>query len=335
MKDSTRGEYCVCKHTNIVNGKVYIGKCFRKPSYRWGIDGSGYLRCSRGHSKADQRYFASAIKKYGWDNFEHEILYKNLTADEASQIETLMIAKYESNNPAKGYNMTTGGEGCAGRIVSQATRDLLKKSLKKYKQIYQYDKKGNHVREWNSCEDILVHFKVKSDSNLYSHLYGKQKSFCGFIFKLKKEDDVQYKIKTTAKKIRCYSKQGEYIKTFSSYQDAFKETGALPSVIVRCLRNDCVYAGGYVWRKDEGDYENICVRRRFEQNFSPVLQLDSFGNVIAEFDSIKEAQKQTGIKNISAVCRGRRKMAGGYWWKYKKTNSTNSTTQLSLPLIFS
>ncbi|MCR5191741.1 MAG: hypothetical protein K6D59_00425 [Bacteroidales bacterium] len=319
--------YYVYKHTNLINGKVYIGKCYRKPSYRWGIDGSGYLRCSRGHNKVDQRHFASAIKKYGWDNFKHDILFKNLTADEASQIETLMIATYESNKPDKGYNMTMGGEGCAGRKVSQTTRELLRKSLNKYSNIFQYDKKGNLIREWNSCDEILDYFKVRSDSNLYSHLHGKQKSFCGFIFKLDEGGDVQYQIKTSAKRIRCYSQNGEYIKTYASYQEAFKETGTHPSGIVRCLRNECVSAGGYVWRKDEGNYEKINVRRKFERNYSPVLQLDSLNNIVAEFDSIKEAQHQTGIANISAVCRGERKKAGGYYWEYKKmvqkTNSYN------------
>ena len=334
MSDYIKRKYFVYKHTNIVNGKVYIGKCYRKPSYRWGINGSGYLRCSRGHTKADQRHFANAIKKYGWDNFKHEILFNNLTPDEASRIEALMIAKYESNKPTKGYNMTRGGEGCAGRIVNQTTRELLKKSLLKYKHIFQYDKKGILIRKWNCCEEILKHFNTKSSSNLYSHLHGKYKSFYGYIFKLEEDDNIKYKRKTTAKKIRCYSKNGEYITTFASYQEAYKATGALPSVIVRCLRNECVSAAGFVWRKDEGDYKKISIRRRFEKNYSPVLQLDTFGNIVAEFDSIKDAQLQTGINNISAVCRGEREMSGGYRWAYRKNYSTKSNPQLTLPLTF-
>ena len=335
MSDSIQHGYYVYKHTNLINGKVYIGKCYRKPSYRWGIDGSGYLRCSRGHSKADQRHFAFAIKKYGWDNFQHEILYEGLTAEEASRFEAMMIAKYESNKPTKGYNMTKGGEGCAGRIVSKKTRELLKESLTKYKKIFQYDKKGNLLKEWDNCEEILEYFGTKSDSNLYSNLLGKQKSFCGYIFRLEKSDNVQYEIKTTAKRVRCYSKNGEYIKTFASYKDAFMETGTQPSMIVRCLKNECVSAGGYVWRKDIGDYEQIYIRRRFEQNYSPVVQLDFSGNLVAEYDSIKDAQHQTGINNISAVCRGERRNAGGYFWQYKRDYSAISNTQLSIPFVFS
>lgn len=50
-----------------------------------------------------------------------------------------------------------------------------------------------------------------------------------------------------------------------------------------------------------------------------VLQIKD-GKVIARFYGILEAERETGIqfKNISAVCRGKRKHAGGYSWTYKK-----------------
>lgn len=34
------------------------------------------------------------------------------------------------------------------------------------------------------------------------------------------------------------------------------------------------------------------------------------------YESIAEAERLTGIKNISSCCRGERKMAGGYHWEY-------------------
>ena len=36
------------------------------------------------------------------------------------------------------------------------------------------------------------------------------------------------------------------------------------------------------------------------------------------YESIREAERQTGIKNggMRAVCKGERKTAGGYSWKY-------------------
>lgn len=51
---------------------------------------------------------------------------------------------------------------------------------------------------------------------------------------------------------------------------------------------------------------------------SPVVQLDmKTGETIAEFDTITEATRTTNISHISCVCRGKRKSAGGFVWKYK------------------
>jgi hypothetical protein len=47
-----------------------------------------------------------------------------------------------------------------------------------------------------------------------------------------------------------------------------------------------------------------------------VMQLTMEGKEIATFESITEATKVTGAKNISAVCRGIRRKSGGYIWKY-------------------
>ena len=48
-------------------------------------------------------------------------------------------------------------------------------------------------------------------------------------------------------------------------------------------------------------------------------QLDSLGNVVASYDSAKEAEKQTGThrSKICLVCKGIRPRAGGYCWRYK------------------
>ncbi len=48
----------------------------------------------------------------------------------------------------------------------------------------------------------------------------------------------------------------------------------------------------------------------------PVVQIRKELGVEASFSSAKEATKVTGIHNITAVCRGERKTAGGFLWKY-------------------
>ena len=93
--------YWVYKHTNKINGKVYIGISRQRPYYKRWRNGNGYI-----HSA----HFYSAIQKYGWDNFEHEILYDWVTKEFAQNKEQELIELYNSKNPMFGYNITNGGE---------------------------------------------------------------------------------------------------------------------------------------------------------------------------------------------------------------------------------
>ena len=47
-----------------------------------------------------------------------------------------------------------------------------------------------------------------------------------------------------------------------------------------------------------------------------VVQLKN-GEEIKVFGGVREARRMTGIGHIDGCCRGERKMAGGYQWKYK------------------
>ena len=69
-------EWCVYKHTNKINNKVYIGMTCKIES-RFGKNGKGYLHKNK-VGEYTQPAFANAVKKYGWDNFSHEIINDNL-----------------------------------------------------------------------------------------------------------------------------------------------------------------------------------------------------------------------------------------------------------------
>lgn len=104
-------KYCVYCHTNKINGKKYIGITKLSPQKRW-QNGEGY----RG------MIFGRAIKKYGWDAFLHEILYVNLSKDEACTKEVELIKKYRTCNPKYGYNQSPGGS-----TLSESARKILSK----------------------------------------------------------------------------------------------------------------------------------------------------------------------------------------------------------------
>ena len=93
--------YTVYQHKNKINGKIYIGITSQKPEQRWGSQGCNYK---------SSPHFYSAIQKYGWDNFEHNILFIDLTKEQACLKEQELIKEYNSMNREFGYNLTSGGD---------------------------------------------------------------------------------------------------------------------------------------------------------------------------------------------------------------------------------
>lgn len=94
------GNYSVYQHINLINGKRYIGITKNKVEYRYGHNGINY---------ASSPYFYNSIKKYGWDNFSHEILFENLSKEEACNIEKQLIKEYNTQDKKYGYNVLEGG----------------------------------------------------------------------------------------------------------------------------------------------------------------------------------------------------------------------------------
>lgn len=111
--------YTVYCHTNKINNKKYIGITRQSVQQRW-RDGKGYY---------GQAKFYNAIEKYGWDNFQHEILYENLTEEEACKIESFLIKYY--NTIKNGYNTLPGGNVTNH---SSATIDKMRKKNIKHSQ---------------------------------------------------------------------------------------------------------------------------------------------------------------------------------------------------------
>ena len=118
MKDLEK-TYCVYKHTNIFNGKIYVGITSQQPEKRW----------KNGHGYEGNEYFYRAIQKYGWnDGFKHEIVVDGITKEQACAIEIELINVYDSINPDKGYNFSSGGD-CGNSGCSRSEEWVEKMSL--------------------------------------------------------------------------------------------------------------------------------------------------------------------------------------------------------------
>lgn len=105
----------IYKHTSP-SGKVYIGQTCRKPEYRWD-NGRGY----------QSGYFHCAIKKYGWQNITHQILYTGLSQLDADLIEEDLIYYYQSIG--KSYNLASGGHVNKGWKMSDLAKEKLRQAM--------------------------------------------------------------------------------------------------------------------------------------------------------------------------------------------------------------
>ena len=112
--------YKLYVHISPSSKRYYGITCQSNTNQRW-RNGKGY--------KSNQ-YFTKAINKYGWDNFEHIVLFDNLTKEEAKLLEQCYIALYDTTNPEYGYNCTLGGEGMNGYKTSDETKVKLSKAMK-------------------------------------------------------------------------------------------------------------------------------------------------------------------------------------------------------------
>ena len=109
-------DYIVYKHTSPSN-KVYIGITCQSINERF-RKGKGYR---------DNQAFYKAIQKYGWDNIKHEILFTNLTKEEACEKEIELIKLHKSNNSKFGYNIASGGGVNKDFHLSEETKRLISK----------------------------------------------------------------------------------------------------------------------------------------------------------------------------------------------------------------
>lgn len=330
-RDEKLKKYTVYIHANKTNNKVYIGQTCMLPEQRWG-NGRGYKGCL---------LFERAIKKYGWDNFEHIIFEENLTKEESCHMEKMLIALYDSTNHKNGYNISTGGdsghtgvpiseetrkkisEGNKGKVISLETRQKMSaasrgKTLSQSTRekigethevaVVQLDKQGNYIKQYNSAAKASRETGINVSSILSCSSNGANKSAGGFLW-VKASDYFEHSGSYNYTNIHLrpvvqLDKKGTYITEFETCKEAQRAMGRLNSnAINACCRGAAKSAYGFVWMyKDEYDVAKEYVYTKEPYgNQYAVIQMDLLGNTVAEFDSVQSAHRTTGI-NYSCIC---------------------------------
>lgn len=233
--------WTIYKHTLILTGnsfgKSYIGLTCKEVSKRWLLDGKGYR-------PKNQPAFAAAIKKYGWNNFKHEILETGIkTLEEANARERYWIAYYHTwiYDPACwGYNITKGGDGTPGHKCSKQTL------MKFQKRVY--------------CLELDTIFESISKAAMATNCNISKISLCcsgqrsktgGYHWFFVAPDDTIIPSSFIPKKVGRKEKQVyciELDQIFENAKEASIQTNSAYTSILRCCKKERLTAGGYHWQ---------------------------------------------------------------------------------------
>jgi len=288
--------YTAYIHINKINNKKYIGITRQNIKYRWS-NGKGYKGCT---------YFYNAIKKYGWNNFEHIILFENMSFEVACLLEIELIKLFNTTNKSFGYNIEGGGN--INKIVSQESKEKMSANLKgKYKgennKLY-----GRKLPEETKRKISDAHKgkHIGELNNMYGNKYTQEEKEI-----MSKNMKGKYigKDNKNSKKIICTT-TGEI---FDSMTEASLYYNTYPSNISACCKGKAKCAGSLEngTKLQWSYYDNEKTYEKKEYIYSakkPVLCVTT--GII--FNSLKEAGIFYNIRStdIGACCRGKQNSAG-------------------------
>lgn len=218
--------YCVYVHTNKTNGKKYVGQTVYgdNPNKRW----------SNGNRYKYNTHFWSAIQKYGWDNFEHEVVASNLTLSEANNFEELLIKTLDTMDQDNGYNLTSGG---GARLLSEETKQRISNAHKGKKLSESTKRKiGDASRGRNVgrkyTESTLQ--KMRGNTN----------------WKRKHSEESKRKMQDSSpnkKAVLQKDKNGNVLNQYNSLASASRATGISFKTISSCCHHYIKISGGFIW----------------------------------------------------------------------------------------
>ena len=290
-------KYCFYKVTNLINGKIYIGKT------------NNFKKRKLEHTRYDvnnENIFHKALRKYGENNFIWEVIDECEGLDEINKLEKYYIRKYKSYKP-NGYNMTKGGDGGSmwnARPVVCLT--LEGKFVKKYDSAAEAKKDGfsdSNVLE--CCKNILL--QTKKYLFMFEDEYIKQ-------------GPKEYKkpVSKSRKAIVQCDNKGNFIKRYESVLMASEETGIARSRISSVLTGASKTAGGYIFVY-ENQYPITDLKKYIHRKKGKEIEKIDIvtGEVLKVYKSIADAGRDLKVnyKSIHKVLDMSGRTAYGYKWR--------------------
>lgn len=94
--------------------------------------------------------------------------------------------------------------------------------------------------------------------------------------------------------ILCYDLEGNFLREYSSLNDAAEEIGVVPNAIGQTINGGTKSAGGYQWAFKTLDYPTKINPYIIQNNGLPIGQYDLNGNLISSFESLLDAERKLG-----------------------------------------
>lgn len=235
--------------TNLVNGKGYVGITTRELSKR--ISEHKYDSLNRKHD--NKSYFHNAIYKYGFDKFLFEVIeeifdndYDNL-CNRLNNLEKYYIKTYMTHDKNFGYNLTLGGDGVYGFVMSDNHKKIISKTHKgkklsdEHKKIISdFMRSDKNPRKGKSMPDEVKEKISKSHIGLMAGsknpMYGK-----------KRPDLSKRNLSSGYKVLQIDIETKNVIKVWNSLREISRETGWSRSCISDCCNKKTKSSHGYIW----------------------------------------------------------------------------------------
>ncbi len=311
----------IYKFEHLDDGKIYIGKTIRE--LRIKIDQHIKIKSKRSH-------IDNAIKKYGIEKFDIEVIAEADTEEELNALEKFFIEFYGCKAP-NGYNLTDGGEGMSGYHHSQSSKEKISKTHKGkcWRKGYSMSEKTRiNIRKSKihsvKCVELNINFESMTDAakwagvgvNAISSVCNGKSLTAGGYHWISTDSRYPSNVKKPIPKkniqpIRCVETNA----VFNSISEAAKNIGVLPSSVNVVLNKENRTSGGYHWISlDKSNFHDS--KKNLFHNTAEKQVCCIEKNLV--FDSIKTAAKWAGVSHamISKACRGERKTAAGYHWQY-------------------
>lgn len=224
--------YTVYCHRNKTNGFEYIGMTGRSVKERWSGGIIRYAKCKN---------FELALKEYGWDGFEHLVLFSDMTKQEAMEKETELIRE----NIAKGISYNVRDDN-----------DWLGNLRKRPVDVYDLD--GNLLETCESVHDVCVKYN-SGETHTYYCVLGQKKTLKRKYVLVFHGNDVSERLAEAKidrrynmpahnrRKVRMMSLDDKELRVFDSATDGSNYVGASVSSIVTCCSGRNKTCKGYKW----------------------------------------------------------------------------------------